>query len=67
MESTSYSADLALAEALARLKYVEDENRSKVDQLMKDTNRPGGGRLAGPSVGSLLDAFMKQNDEVRVS
>ena len=67
MEPTSYSADSALAEALARLKYVEDENialRSRVDQLTKDTNRPGAGRLAGSSAGSELDALKKQNDEV---
>lgn len=44
---TSYSADTALAEALARLKSVEDDNtalRSKVDELtegMKSPSREG--------------------------
>ena len=69
MEPTSYSADKALAESLARLKSVEEDNamlRSKLKQLTKDARiveRAESGASEGTKESERL---RKQNSEVRL-
>ncbi len=55
MEPTSYSADTALAEALARLQAVEQDNtllRSRLNQLSQDANTVSRAERGGWGAGS---------------
>lgn len=73
-----YSADVALAEALARLKAVEEDNmglKSKLKQMVADARaidraegaagRAGGGG-GGGDIAREVERLRKQNSEVRI-
>lgn len=69
METTSYSADKALAESLARLKSVEEDNtmlRSKLKQLTKDARLVERAESGGSERTKDSERLRKQNSEVSI-